>query len=402
MNLGTVASKSPWIGRSRIAVPVLVDTGSKRWAPCRLPWTVSTAPDLVHSCPRCVPADPTPDPTSLSTRVPEPALRDGLAALATALEAGLPLSAAADSTFSASLPRPLAAAVEKAAADGRPLSEPLAASGLFLPHDIALLQASEQRGRPDEGLRVLSENVARRVDGRRALLAGMAYPLLLIALSGVILPLPMVVTCGVAGYAARAIWLPLLVGAGVFIFAWWLPGLPVTDPRRRWPGKVLTRLPGARGAVRVRDRARFARVLGRSLEAGLGVDPCLTAACAAVDDPAIRRMRAPTLARLRHGATLAEALAQRDPRGADGDLRTSSPFDPAFIAVVAQGEVTGTLPTGLDRLATDLEQRADRALRRTVLVLLGVVYAGVVLYIGWSIISGFVGVVDTIDAALEF
>lgn len=327
----------------------------------------------------------------MSTHVSDSDLINALTAIGTALEAGVSLDRlVTDPVVSRTLPsrlvQPMASALER----GGSAAEGFAASGLLRRHEVALLAAGEQSGSLVDGLRAVTEGVRRRVEGRRVLLGSLGYPMLLIVASGVILPLPVIVTEGVLAYLARAVWLPLIATVLGLVFGYWMPRLPATDPRRELPRRVGRVLPFVRPAMRHADAATFLGVLGQCVSAGLGMDDSLDAAASAVDDPAMRRAGATIRARIHAGARLAEAFD------------AARAFPPDAVAIIAQGELTGTLDQALGRAAEQEGERGRRQLRRVLLGFVGVVYALVVLFIGWRIVSGFVDVISTIEQATEF
>lgn len=329
-------------------------------------------------------------PQPLSTHVTDQELANALMALSTAVESGVSLQRLVDDPVVApTLPRALARGLSGALSRGRTASEGLADSKLLLPHEVALVGAAERSGRLDAGLANVAHGIEQRRADRRKLAASVAYPLFLVVASGVILPLPVIVTEGVAAYLARAIWLPLVFGALVFVFAVWLPRLPATDPRRAIPGRVARSLPFVRGALRRHDVSVFTAVLGQCIASGLGMGEAVAAAAASAQDGSIRRAGDLVRRRIDSGATLAAAL------------QSTGAFPPQVLAMVAQGELSGTLDRVLLRAAAQEAEASRIAMRRILLAVIGVVYTVVVLFIAWRIIAGFAGVLDTLEQAME-
>lgn len=317
------------------------------------------------------------------------ALAAALLAVSTALDAGLGIERvlgdpALQATFPSGFAPPIAASLRR----GAHVADAFAETGLFRRHELALIAAGERGGMLPEALAQLAASVEDRDRTRRKLMASLAYPALLVLAAGLILPLPLLVTDGLGAYAKRAVWLPLAVVLVALLFGVLLPGLPATDPRRAWPRRVLRMVPGVSRIVRRNDVGLFLQVLGDAIRAGIGVVEALDTAGQAVEDPKVRRMASDARTAIRGGAGLTEALGEARVLRAD------------LLALLAQAEVTGTLDASLSRAAAMEKEAARVATRRALAMLVAVIYGAIVIAIGWSIIRGFIGVLDAIDTAV--
>lgn len=286
-------------------------------------------------------------------------------------------------TFPSRLITPLAASVRV----GATFTDGARESGLFMKHELALLEAGEQTGSLDAAIQDIAAGVRRRIEERRVLIGGAIYPTLLIVAACVILPLPMVVTHGVGAYLSRVIWAPLGVSILAFFVLAYLPRLPAPDPRRAWPIAVGQRLPVARHAVARRAEASFAFTLGRGIEAGLSVDRSVELAGMAAGTRRMSKAASVARSRIRSGSTLADALHH------------AGVFTDIFIGQVAQGEATGTLDRVLEIYARDAFEDAARILRRFSKTVMGLFYMVVVVVVAWQIIQGFSGVLGQFEDA---
>lgn len=325
----------------------------------------------------------------MSTRLSDKALANALTAMSTAVESGVSIGRLVDDpVIRGTMPVALVGPFSTALAGGATASDAFRRTGLLRRHELAVIDAAERSGHLEQGLAAVAAGIEQRRTDRGVLIASLGYPVMLIVAAGVILPLPLIVTEGVGAYLSRAVWAPLAFVAFVAVFGLWLPRLPASDPRRALPGRLARRLPMLGGALRRADTAAFCRVLAQCVSAGLGMGEALHAASAAVDDPRIRRAGETIARRIERGDRLAEAFQK------------AGVFPNDAVAMVAQGEITGTLDVVLTRVAEQQGEEGRRAIRRVLLTIVVVVYTAVVLFIGWSIVSGFIGVIDTIDQAV--
>ncbi len=327
----------------------------------------------------------------MSTSITEARIIRALEAIAVTVEAGVAMSnLLANAAATAEIPAPILQALHRSSNDGVPLSEALFPTGLFRPHELAILNASERVGSLHVGLRAVAAAIKRRIDDRRTLIGGIAYPTLLLIAASVILPLPLIFTQGPLAYVMRAFWLPALLLSAVFVFFWWLPRLPATDVRRAWPRRIASRLPFLRAAARSAELSDYCNVLGTALGAGIGVDEAITSAARAVELPALRNTRSAILGRLRKGDRLADAM------------QSTGAFDTTLIGVVAQGELVGSVSDSFISLGVVYADEAKRRFRRILMVSIGLLYACVVVFIGYQIVNAFTQVLTTMEQSMEF
>lgn len=289
-----------------------------------------------------------------------------------------------DARASAHVHPALRDAVAAAVRSGSTLTAALARAGVLGQAEIALIRAGEQSGRLVVAFRQLAESRRRRQRARWKLAASLAYPGLLLAAAGCILPLPRILD-GVGAWLAAAIWVPLAVLLLTIVVLGVLPWLPPDALTTRWIGRLAFGLPLIAIPLQRSAHATFADVLSQSLAAGLHVPMSLQAASLASGDPVLAERLDNALQRIQQGGTLTDALERLD------RLR------PTFLARVAAAEKTGTLDTTLASLADD-ERRAARA---WLLALLGATAALAFLLVTalmiWGIVAGFEAYLDQLD-----
>ena len=302
--------------------------------------------------------------------------------LAQTLEAGVPLLEALAAPGG---PQPGArAAMVARLRAGAALATELAAAGRWLPRvDVHLLVAGALAGRLPASCRQLAayhERVARLTE--RALLAAL-YPLAVLHLGALVLPLRQLVLGSALLYAQQVLvvlvplWLAL---ASVFIVLGRHPGL-----RRR----VFACLPWVAGYQRARDLG----VLALALEgfASNGVSPVVAW------ERAGRETGAPALEAL--GLRLAaEAEAGRQPGLA---LLQERALPVEFAQAYRTGEQSGRLDENLGWLARRYEEEAARKLGLVALWYPQFALVGVAVWVAWNVISIYAGYLKEILGLLE-
>jgi type II secretory pathway component PulF len=294
-------------------------------------------------------------------RLPDAIVADVLGRVSTALAAGIQPKRAWE-TEAARVParwRPALTAVAAATASGAGLAQALDAAGAgFGPVVRGMAVVADHTGRDAEVLRDLSAAVRRSLRIRRDLRAGLVKPALQLGAAVVAVGVLIVVSGGITDLDGR----PLdLVGLGlrgfaglrtfVVVVAAAVAAAVVAWPlaARNWADRGVVRrvaavVPVLGPALEATEAAAWCRAA--ALAAGAGIDAGGLVRIASAAAPGMRIESDALEERLRAGADLAEALA------AGGRLPRR------VVDAVAVGELTGTTPETLDRLAAGLEEEA--------------------------------------------
>ncbi|MFT6398483.1 MAG: type II secretory pathway component PulF [Bradymonadia bacterium] len=308
--------------------------------------------------------------------------------IGTALRSGLGIVAfLGDPNIARTLPDRLVRPLSEVILKGGTFVEGARRSKLFLKHELALLETGEQTGRLDDAVLDVARGIKQRMDERAILVGGAIYPALLLVAANTILPLPMIVTNGVKAYVLSAFWMPAIIATLGFLLLWHLPRLPVTDPRRSLPFRIGQNLPIARIAISKRSEATFAFVLGRAISAGLPIDRALELSGDAAGMEKYRRAANVVRNQVRSGATLADGM------------NAGGVFNDIFIGQIAQGERTGTLDRVLDAYASEAFEASSTLMKRFSRTLMGVIMVVVMAFIGFGIVTGFMGVMSQVEEA---
>jgi len=338
-------------------------------------------------------------------RVSRRAVADAVRALASLLDAGLPIARALDLTAE-SAPAGLAVVLRDVRARlerGESVAAAMAAhSGVFNATATGVVRAGERAGDLDGALARLAVQLERDEALRARLVSAAIYPAILTVaggaaivvlllfvlprfaalLDGTGIPLP-ASTAFLLGAATtlRANWmaLPIAAAAAVAALAW----VRATEGGRRAASRVLLALPVV-GAFR-RDllAAGSARALGVLLRGGSPLPAALDDAAAAAADPLLRDALGRARAAVVAGSTLHAALA------------TEQVFDRVLVSLVATGEEAGRLAEFLLRAADLFEQRAERGAQRLVTLLeptIIIVFGAVVGFVALSLLQAIYGI----------
>jgi type IV pilus assembly protein PilC len=324
---------------------------------------------------------------SRNRRMPDGVVATVFGRLAIAVAAGVDLRRAwtAESARVPAAWRGAMEAVARSLAAGRGLAESLRdGHGVFPPLVCVLADVGEQTGREAEVFRDLAAAMTEAVRSRRLLVASLVRPMLQLAAAVATVGLLIVISgfirdergapvdilgLGLTGGSGLAVYAAAVLGCGVAVAA----ALPLAVRSWRDRGvvrRIAARLPLVGPAVTAAESAAWCRTAAVAAHAGLGAGRLVTLAAAAAPGMRIDADRVEQA--LRDGATLDEAL------------RAAGRFSPLVLEAVAVGELTGTTPETLERLAARLDDEA-RAGFQASLKLLG--------FLAWAAVAAVIAVV---------
>jgi len=321
---------------------------------------------------------------------------EAMRALASLLDAGLPLVRALEVTAS-SAPDPLASVLRDIRARverGEGVAAACAAHpGAFSAAAIGVIRAGERSGDLVGAFDRLATQLERAGELRARLLSAAIYPavlavaggaailvLLLFVLprfaallegTGIPLPPSAAILLGIST-ALRAHWMVLpVVAAALLAVAAWLRG--TAQGRLAWASALLG-APLVRAVRRDALATECASTLAVLLRGGTPIAAALDDAARAASDPLLTDALQAARRRVVSGSTLRDALA---PEPIFGEV---------FITLVATGEEAGRLTEFLERAATMFERRTERTTKRLValaepvmIVIFGVLVGGIAL-----------------------
>jgi len=259
--------------------------------------------------------------------------------------------------------------------DGASLADAMAKSPDTFPRVyIAMVQAGETGGFLDLVLAQIADFQAREKDLRSKVMAAMLYPCILLVLAlgvlvflltffipkfqvifsglGAALPLPTQIVLATS-HIMRSYGLFVIVGivvAGLLVRSWAIS----EKGRRAWEGLIL-RVPLVGPLVAQFAMARFCRMLGTLLGAGVPLVQALNVARKSIGNQILVDAVARSIERVQQGGQLGASLADC------GGL-----FPSSVLEMVAVAEESGKLDAELIRIASVTEGDLDRELKTAV------------------------------------
>jgi type IV pilus assembly protein PilC len=305
--------------------------------------------------------------------IPEPELAIFWRQLALLIEVGVPLLRALHQIAERTSHMALCQVIQRVAAaieGGNSLSEALAQHPqAFSRLTVQVIQVAERGGVLDDSLRLIAEEIERRVEISGKVRRALAYPATIMAVGVVVvlfvlayvipefsgvfqdqdvpLPLPTRMVVGVASFLAYFWWLCILVlvAVGMLVTSY------IRTPRGRfiWDRTKL-RLPLVGALLGKASILRFAQTLGTLLRGGVPILVSLKL----VQEHAENSVLAGELAQVYNAVDQGNRL--------EVPLRQCKVFPPTAVDVIAVGEEAGQLDTVLFKLAHMYKEEVDHSI----------------------------------------
>jgi general secretion pathway protein F len=261
--------------------------------------------------------------------------------------------------------------------DGLALSDAMQHQpALFPPDYLSMVRAGEIGGNISGALDEIAELLERRAEIATRVRSALVYPAMLLALAGIAIGVIVgVLVPNVAGiFEGSGRPLPTMLGIAMALHerwpeialvlasaaalsgwaSWYVWKRPDT---RRTVERFLLRLPLLGAFVVDQETARFARVLGTLLKAGVPLLPASLSARAVVRNGHLGHGIDRAVEALREGAALHQAL------------QIEECFPPLALRMISVGEEAGKLAVMLMRVAILFEQKTQRTAERFMTVL---------------------------------
>jgi type II secretory pathway component PulF len=216
-----------------------------------------------------------------------------------------------------------------------------------------------------------------------------AYPIFIAHFGVLLLNAPIVVTQGVDAYLREIGWtFGIVYGAAIL---GWLAYRPLTRlaEQSRTVDKALTSIPLIGQVRRCFALARFCFVYDLQLDAGVNVIDAVLGAARASRSGRIALAIEKIIPELRNGAAVGTSLG------------VSDAFPPATLRELQVAESIGGLDRELPRMAREFQERAVTTLGLAAEWGAKLLYVGVLLFLGWRIISLYVGVLGQATKMLD-
>lgn len=306
--------------------------------------------------------------------------------LAALLGAGLPLLQTLDHVRvrppDRSLQQPLARTIAEIES-GATLAEALRCLHPWLTSfDRALIQAGERSGRLVESCRLLGDHYDERARLARTLLSQVAYPAVLLHLAVLLFPTSLLVGLvwrgETAAFLLQKLTALLPLYGGVFLVVLAFQGQRA-EAWRSWMERITAAIPVLRTARREQALARLAAALEALISAGVSIIEAWDLAAEASGSSALRRAVRNWRPRVEAGGLPSE------------QVNRSSEFPTLFANLYQTGELSGQLDQELRHLRTYYQDAATHRLRLFVRAGAALLYAAVLIAVGYQIISFWVG-----------
>jgi general secretion pathway protein F len=249
------------------------------------------------------------------------------------------------------------------------------------PLESSLLEAGRRSGHIAETLQLLATHFELLAQARRRIIRGAIYPLVVVHLAIILLTLPTLFQPegGLGAYLQQAglalvVLYLLLGGAWILMKTMWSLSCKFSIAE-----SILCMVPVFGNLRRQWSAAQFATTLGIYFQSSAGVLGALRPAATASQSPAAMHAVPAISEAVRSGASFGEAV------------QSQNIFPEELVEAVFTGEETGRLREELTRCAQNFREELARALENFSIWLPRLLYAGVVVYTGYRILSMVAG-----------
>jgi type IV pilus assembly protein PilC len=329
--------------------------------------------------------------------------------LATMVDAGIPIGKAFDLASQKSSDPRCRRAMTEISTDlrrGLDVTDAMRARGQAFPETmVELVGVAEQTGALPEVLKSLAGHYENNIRLRRTFLSAIAWPafqlvaaILVVALMLYILGIiaesragskPIdVLGLGLYGASGALTWLAMTFGSlgGALVLGFLirrsLMGQKIFD-------SLVLHIPVLGYCARSFAIARFSWAFALTQQAGMSIEPSLSASFKATANGAFLKASPHVWAAVREGETLHDALAE------------TRLFPVDYLHIVDVAETSGTVPETLDRLSPDFEAQARRALQALASATAWLVWCLVAAFIVFLIFRVMMFYVGQLNSALE-
>jgi len=243
---------------------------------------------------------------------------------------------------------------------------------------INIIKYSETAGRPAQGLGSMADYLEKEYAMQQGLIAGLAYPVVLLHAAIFLLPIINAVSCGIGAYILGV--LSMLVPIYGFVFL-----IYAASRMRRFEqfktafDSFVLSIPKIGGIVRQFVLTRFIRALQVLSASGVSIISGWRMAAEACGNNVIKTALLRGLPFIENGESLSRAFIE------------TRVFRPAMIGMITAAEKSGSIVGALNSIAVFSDKENETAVAVLVRIIPIFVYLAVAGYIGFRIISFYVG-----------
>jgi type IV pilus assembly protein PilC len=246
---------------------------------------------------------------------------------------------------------------------------------LFPEWQINIIKSTEMGGKLEEGLKNIANYLEKKLAARNKIISGLAYPFLLLHLSFILLPLPIIVTKNVSGYIIQV----LKTASYFYLF---ITGMYIL--RKLWVARskegydtFILNLPVFGSLIKRINLIRFIYVLKYSYDSGVNVIKSWQAAASSCNNSIIKKSLLKGLLIIEKGEKLADAFQQ------------TKVFPGKMLGLIDVGERSGSIDKILEKIALYSEEENKFIINNLVKIIPVVIYLIIAVYITYKIISSY-------------
>lgn len=274
-------------------------------------------------------------------------------------------------------------------AQGLTFTESLRQTGRKVPEfDVGLIDAGEAAGRLDQCFRLLGNYYVEQGQLAAKVISQLLYPLFMLHMAVFIFPTSLLadlVWKGAVGpFLLNKIVTLVPLYLGVF-FLFWLFRSERNLAVRTWLERVILAAPVVGSLKRDLALARLCAALEALINAGVTIIEAWDMAGRASGSPRIVRAVASAKPRIQEGELPSDAI------------ESQNVYPDLFVSSYRTGEISGQLDDALRRLYRHYQEAASEGLKRFAEWLPRLIYLGVALAIGYSIISFYANYFGELD-----
>ncbi len=255
--------------------------------------------------------------------------------------------------------------------------------------DREMVAAGASGGRLDSVTGYLSSYYETLDRTRRRIIMGLVYPLILLHVAALLLAVPEAVNGGGEAFVlavARVLGVFYAILIVVWVLVVFLKG---AVKRSTFADRIVMRVPIIGGARVALVASRFCQTMNILVRSGGGILRSLERAGSVSESAVFRAGADDATTAVRNGTPLGEAV------------ESCRAFPEAVVRGFETGEQSGRLDDEMERLGNRYDEQLKNRLDALGVWIPRIVYVGITVYIGWRIVSFYVGYVGLINGLLE-
>lgn len=247
-------------------------------------------------------------------------------------------------------------------------------SDVFPGWQANIIKYSETSGKLASGLEVLADYLEKDLETQQHIIAGLAYPVLLLHVAMFLLPVVNGFTCGIGSYFSGVLQLAIpLYGTAALLY--YAARLKLLQQYKFAFDAFLLSIPVFGNIIRQIAVTRFIRALQCLCGSGVGIIGAWRMASEASGNESLKSSLLGAVTLIEKGELLSRAFIQ------------SRVFDSQMIGLITAAEKSGSIVSTLNTIANYLEKGNQAAISTLTKIIPVFVYLAIAGYIGLRIIS---------------